>query len=186
MSIMFTILGEPASKANSREIVTRGGTWTTIAGKKVQVGGRPMVIKSEKARNYEADALRQIPPAAKQMLEGPVVVILRIYYASERPDLDESVILDVLQAKFDTVEGTDRRVLTRRGVYINDRQVREKHVYWDKDASNPRTAIEVRPLQAQQVDMLGGLAEVSTPAKRAQTLRKPVPVPETVGEGDPF
>ena len=46
--IRFTILGEAASKANSREIVVRGG--------------RPASIKSEKALKFEANALKQIPP----------------------------------------------------------------------------------------------------------------------------
>lgn len=144
--IAFTILGEPASKANSRKIVT--------------ICDRPSVIKSEKAREYEADALRQIPPKARQRLEGPVRVTLRIFYASERPDLDESVVLDVLQDRWkrdkrDTGQG---RILVQHGVYRNDRQVREKHVYHAIDRANPRTDVLVEPLQAQQADLLGSAA----------------------------
>lgn len=145
--ILFTILGEPASKANSRQIVT--------------IGDRPAVIKSKKARNYETDALMQIPPMARQRLEGPVRVTLRIWYASERPDLDESIVLDVLQdrwskAKRDKATGREVRPSARvqNGVYRNDRQVREKHVFHGIDRLNPRTEVMVEPLQAQQVDLL--------------------------------
>lgn len=132
--IAFTILGEPASKANSRQIVT--------------IGNRPSVIKSKKARDYETDALMQIPPAARQRIEGPVRVTLRIWYGSERPDLDESVVLDVLQDRY-ARRGAERS-LVQHGVYRNDRQVREKHVFHGIDRANPRTEIVIEPLQPQQ------------------------------------
>lgn len=137
-SIVFTILGEPASKANSRKIV--------------KIAGRPSVIKSEKARDYERDALKQIPPAARRQIEGPVRVTLRIFYASQRPDLDESVVLDVLQDRYKTVGKGEskRRELVQKGVYINDRQVREKHVFHAIDRVNPRTEVVIEPLQDQQ------------------------------------
>lgn len=146
MRIAFTILGEPASKANSRELVTRGAKVAIVDGKRARVGGRPMFIKSEKARNYEADALRQIPPAARIAMPGPVRITLRIWYATERPDLDESVILDVLQNRYVKDKNTGVRQLVQKGVYVNDRQVREKHVYWGKDPANPRAEIEVEPI----------------------------------------
>ena len=138
MKISFTILGEPASKSNSRQLVTFGRGEDK----------RPALIKSKKARNYERDALLQIPQEARVMLEGPVRVTLRIFYASERPDLDESVVLDVLQARYRKIGG--ERMLVQRGVYLNDRQVREKHVFHAIDRANPRTEIEVEPLVAQQ------------------------------------
>ena len=140
--IRLTILGEPASKANSREIVT--------------IGGRPSSIKSKKAREYERAALPQIPPAARQRIEGPVCVTLRIFYASERPDLDESVVLDVMQDRWHKRECNpfdgkpEPRALLQAGVYRNDRQVREKHVYHAIDRKNPRVEIEVKPIAAQQ------------------------------------
>jgi Holliday junction resolvase RusA-like endonuclease len=141
-AIRFTILGQPCSKANSRQIVT--------------IGGRPQVIKSQDARNYERDALRQIPAVARVRIEGPVRVTLRLFYASERPDLDESIVLDVLQDRYNkTIVGNDGaseklRTLVQSGVYRNDRQVREKHVYHHIDKANPRAEIEVEPLQPQQ------------------------------------
>ena len=131
--IAFTILGEPASKANSRKIVS--------------FGGRPASIKSEKARNFEQSAILQIPNEAKQMLAGRLRATITIFYASERPDLDESVVLDVLQAKF---KGTGKdRVCVRRGVYLNDRQVREKHVIHGVDRKNPRVEVEIVPVDVQ-------------------------------------
>ncbi|OGA95027.1 MAG: hypothetical protein A3E79_06600, partial [Burkholderiales bacterium RIFCSPHIGHO2_12_FULL_61_11] len=126
-------------KANSRKIVT--------------IAGRPSSIKSEKARDYEYQAVRQIPPAARQALEGPVSVTLRIFYASERPDLDESVILDVLQHRWSKAKKHKEtgvvlvpREIVQKGVYCNDRQVREKHVFHAIDRKNPRAEITVELL----------------------------------------
>ncbi|CAE6856912.1 hypothetical protein R75461_07761 [Paraburkholderia nemoris] len=145
--IAFTILGEPASKANSREIGTR--RYRDDDGR---VKTRPTVRKSDKALRFERYALRQIPANCRAQLTGPVRVTLRIFYASERPDLDESVVLDVLQSHYATVKvgGVKVRELVQRGVYANDRQVREKHVYHGIDRTNPRTEIIVEPLTAQQ------------------------------------
>jgi len=141
--IAFTILGQPCSKANSRQIVT--------------IGQRPQVIKSKAARDYEHDAVRQIPPAARQRLEGPVRVTLRLFYASERPDLDESIVLDVMQDRYATDrvpsgpgESTPVRRMVQAGVYRNDRQVREKHVFHGIDKANPRAEIVVEAIEAQQ------------------------------------
>lgn len=149
--IVFTILGEPASKANSREIVTlRYRDKATGAMK-----SRPQVRKSDKALDYERDALKQIPPKYRVRYTGPVAVTLHIFYASERPDLDESVVLDVLQDRYKTVErdGEKVRELVQRGVYVNDRQVREKHVYHGIDKANPRAEVHILPLQPQQTEL---------------------------------
>lgn len=129
--ISFTIFGEPASKANSRQIVT--------------IGGRPSSIKSKKARCYEVDALPQIPMEARVRIEGPVCVTLTIFYASERPDLDESVVLDVLQDRWSKRDSNGRRELMQAGVYRNDRQVREKHVFHAIDKVRPRVVVVVAP-----------------------------------------
>jgi len=108
-----TIFGEPASKANSRKIV--------------RYGGMSRIIKSAKALNYVDLFKAQIHPGWTP-LDGDVVVTMHIYYASRRPDLDESLILDLLQGS----------------MYLNDRQVKEKHIYWHLDKENPRTIIEVK------------------------------------------
>jgi Holliday junction resolvase RusA-like endonuclease len=153
--IKLTILGEPASKANSRQIVT--------------INDRPSSIKSKKARDYEFHALRQIPPAARQRLEGPVKVTMTIYYATERPDLDESLILDILQDRWKnlkTPDGSDR-FLVQPGVYRNDRQVRWKDIRHAIDKRNPRTEIVVEPLQAQQAALLDTTAPVARSKREA-------------------
>lgn len=154
--IRFTLFGEPASKANSRQIVT--------------IAGRPSSIKSKKARGYEHDALMQIPPFARQRIEGPVRVTLRIWYATERPDLDESIVLDVLQDRWKRITGTDgdsARHLLQAGVIRNDRQVREKHVFHGIDRVNPRTEVEVEPLFPQQAK----LAIIAKPATTQENER---------------
>ena len=114
MPLEFTIHGEPASKANSRKIVHNPAT------------KRPMVIKSKKARDYLKDFEKQCP-VCDPLLEGELAVTMTIHYASRRPDLDESLILDAMQGK----------------IYGNDRQVREKHVFHALDKENPRTDIAV-------------------------------------------
>ena len=136
--VRFTLYGQPASKANSRKIADVGPADNR----------RRIFIKSKQALAFERDALRQVPPAARQRIEGPVRVTLRMWYASERPDLDESLVLDVLQDRFKG-HGDDR-VLVQAGVYRNDRQVREKHVYHGIDRLQPRVEVLVEPLLAQQ------------------------------------
>lgn len=117
-AIALCILGEPASKANSRKMV--------------YVRGKPLFIKSEKALAY-AKAFKQQVQAAQMVslaFDGDVAVHMHIYYASRRPDLDESLILDLLQGI----------------AYENDRQVKEKHIYWGLDKDKPRTEIRVEKL----------------------------------------
>ncbi len=161
MIVRLTILGEPASKANSRQLVKFG------RGDKA----RPAIIKSQKARDYERDALRQIPPAARVELAGPVRVTLRIFYASERPDLDESVVLDVLQNRY--AGRGEARELVQRGVYANDRQVREKHVFHAIDRANPRSEIEVEALVAQPPSSLFGEVEIKFPSITVESEKVP-------------
>ena len=151
--IRLVILGQVVGHKNSYHIVT--------------IKGRPAVVKSKDALAYERDALRQIPPSARQRLEGPVRVTLRLYYATERPDLDESMVLDVLQDRF---KGKgEQRELVQKGVYRNDRQVREKHVHHLIDRANPRTEVEVEPLVMQQPDLLAGAPRVTPETAREES-----------------
>lgn len=118
MSLEFVIYGEPCSKANSRMIV--------------RFGNRPASIKSAKARSYEHQARLQLVKHGFTPIEGPVRVSMRIFYRTQRPDLDPSVVLDVLQGH----------------AYKNDRQVREMHLYHAIDKDNPRACIQVEALGA--------------------------------------
>jgi len=151
MRIEFVILGECVSKANSRQLVPRkkrrdDGTLTT----------RVMNIKSPEALAFEKAALRQIPPKARQRLEGPCRIAIRIWYRTERPDLDESLLLDCLQDRFETVKhGTgEKRVLVQRGVVRNDRQFRQKVILHGIDRHNPRAHVIIEPLQMQQMALV--------------------------------
>lgn len=141
-----TIYAEPASKANSRKLVTFGGEWLTIAGRRTRVGGRPASIKSDKARAFEKAVARQVP-VLSPMLGGRLCIIATIYYATERPDLDESVILDALQGR----------------VYANDRQVREKHIYHRIDRRNPRVVVFI-----EEMTELGFRPSRPAPVARAE------------------
>ena len=121
-SVRLLVLGEPASKANSRQLV--------------MFGKRPAIIKSKKALAYEKGAAPQILMQCRMAgwrlrAIGPMRVTMTIFYATERPDLDESVVLDVMQGI----------------VYGNDRQVREKHIVHAIDRDNPRAEIVVEALQ---------------------------------------
>ncbi|CAB3758507.1 hypothetical protein [Paraburkholderia humisilvae] len=151
MRIEFTILGQPASKANSREIVAR-----KVRNKSTgELQTRPMSIKSDAARDYEKTCLKQIPPKARQRLEGPCRIAVRVWYATERPDLDLSVLMDCLQDRYEWVKrGTgEKRVLVHRGVVRNDRQFRQQVFLHGIDRANPRAHIIVEPLHAQQLTL---------------------------------
>jgi len=118
--ILFTVYGEPASKANSRRMV--------------RFGNRPAFIKSDKAIKYGNMFLEQCPTLEK-LLTDDVKVEMVIHYATRRPDLDESLILDLMQGK----------------IYENDRQVREKHIYWGHSREKPRSIIRVSPMESGNI-----------------------------------
>lgn len=142
--IRFTIYGQLCSKANSYHIVT--------------IGKRPAIVKSKAALDYVRDALLQIPAEFRVRLEGPVRFSATIWYTSELPDLDESLILDVLQDRWSKphgpMKGQNARQLVQAGVYRNDRQVRQKRIDHGIDRTNPRVEILVEPLTAQQIGLL--------------------------------
>lgn len=112
--IHLIIHGEPASKANSRKLV--------------KFGNRIASIKSDKARGYARDFLLQVQPISP-LLTGELEMHIWIWYRTERPDLDESLVLDLLQGV----------------IYENDRQVRQRHVYHGVDKVNPRIEVFILP-----------------------------------------
>ena len=124
-------------------------------------------IKSKEAQQYEKDFLMQLPASVKQRLEGPVRVTMTLYYPTNLPDLDEALLLDLMADRYgkrpgkirkvapgEYVEEKAERVLISNGVYRNDRQVREKHIFHGIDASRPRAEIEVVPLEGQQMSLV--------------------------------
>ena len=96
----------------------------------VMFGKRPAIIKSQKARDYVKNFEKQCPKL-DTLVTDDLVVEITIFYGSRRPDLDESVILDCMQGK----------------IYVNDRQVKQKHIYWGLDRERPRTHVRVSPLE---------------------------------------
>jgi len=123
------IFGEPASKANSRRVV--------------HYGGMSRLIKSKKALTY-SDVFKQQCKPLSTLMTGDLRVTLHIYYASRRPDLDESLILDLMQGL----------------IYANDRQVKERHCYWGLDPDNPRAEIIIEKIPE--------VAPKKNPAKRTK------------------
>lgn len=118
--IQGVCFGNLASKSNTRRLVT--------------YGGRPHFIKSERAITCEQQFLPQLHKiiGKKLPLEGDVVLEATIFYDSNRPDLDESLFMDLLE---------------KAGAYKNDRQIKEKHIFRGLDRKNPRVEFLVYPLQ---------------------------------------
>ena len=123
------IFGEPASKANSRRVV--------------HYGGMSRLIKSKKALSY-SDVFKQQCGKLPTLMSGDLRVTLYIFYASRRPDLDESLILDLMQGL----------------IYENDRQVKERHCYWGLDPENPRAEIIIEKIPE--------VAPKKSPSKKTQ------------------
>jgi len=115
----LTIVGEPASKANSRRLVS--------------IKGRPAFIKSKKAIDYSKSFALQCP-TYDTLYEEDLVIALKIFYQSKRPDLDESLILDLLQGR----------------VYKNDRSIKLKYVEWGLDRQFPRILVVLGPVERKE------------------------------------
>jgi len=110
----LVIHGEPASKANSRQVT--------------RFKGNIKVIKSKKALNYLQAFQLQCRPIP--LMQGDLFCHIIIHYASRRPDLDDSLILDAMQGR----------------IYQNDRQIKERHIEWRLDRANPRAEILIGEL----------------------------------------
>ena len=136
VAFVWVIRGEPASKANSRRVV--------------RIGGMSRLIKSPKALTYSEVFKSQAEPLA-ELIEDDVRVTMFIHYASRRPDLDESLILDLLQGV----------------AYVNDRQVKEKHIYWHLDKTDPRAEIIIDVLPKEKPRKKRG-SKVSQPEGETQ------------------
>ena len=112
---IITIHSEPSSKANSRRLVS--------------IGGKPRFIKSKKALLYSREFSLQCP-TRKEMFEEDLSIAIKIYYRTRRPDLDESLILDLLQNK----------------VYKNDRSIKSKYIEHGLDKEQPHSVIVISSL----------------------------------------
>lgn len=116
-----TIQGTLPSMKNQRQIARAGR------------GGRPILIKSKKARAYEQIALRQIPHNVRVNTLHDVALTVYVYYPNRRHDVDIELLCDILQ---------------KAGVVKNDRQFRVKHsdgTMYDK--LNPRVEWQIESLK---------------------------------------
>jgi Holliday junction resolvase RusA-like endonuclease len=113
--LSIKILGNPSSKSNSRRIV--------------RFGGMSRMIKSQRALDYSV-VFKQQCPTISPLMSGDLRITLHIWYDSRRPDLDETLILDLMQDC----------------IYVNDRQVKERHCYWHLDTENPRAEILIEQI----------------------------------------
>jgi Holliday junction resolvase RusA-like endonuclease len=83
--------------------------------------------------NYSKDFVLQCP-TYDTLYEEDLAIALKIYYKSKRPDLDESLILDLLQGK----------------VYKNDRSIKLKYVEWGLDRQFPRILVVLGPVERRE------------------------------------
>jgi len=109
--VRILILGQCASKSNSRRIVMRGR--------------KPISIKSASAFEFCEAFERQCPQFDSPML-GDIRMDCTIYYRSGRSDLDDTLVCDLLQ---------------KCGVIQNDRQLKCKVLRGAVDKSQPRVEI---------------------------------------------
>ena len=113
--ISGVIHGSLANKSNSRKIVT--------------VRGRPMIIKSKEAREYEEKFRIAVLGSACGTVEGEKLYLkATVYQENMRRDLDVELLPDLLQ---------------KNGVIRNDRQIWEKHYVRQLDKLNPRVEFEI-------------------------------------------
>jgi Holliday junction resolvase RusA-like endonuclease len=113
MDFEFNVEGALKSKANSRQLVKRGG--------------RTISIKSNGALDYEKFAVLQLQQQAKKQKIKPIAdtvgLELEIFYPSRRNDLSPELFFDCLQ---------------KAGILVNDRQIIEYRCAKHVDKINPR------------------------------------------------
>ena len=114
------VYGELGSKSNSRKVV--------------RFGNRTAVIKSDTARQYCKDFLKQVG-ANRKPYEGPVKLTAICYYKDMRRDLDIALLQDLLQ------EGTPKNP---GACFIkNDRQIRHIEAIRKVDKDEPRVEFKL-------------------------------------------
>lgn len=129
--IELKISGELCSKSNSRRIVN--------------FGGHPKIIKSAKALAYEQSALMQIKTQLRAhrefiTMKNYVCIEVHSWYGSRRPDLDVSLLQDILE---------------KAGVYENDRQVAEIHAYKYRNVKDPKVIVRIHELTESEMSNSG-------------------------------
>ena len=121
--LSFTVYGNVRSKSNSRRLVT-------VRNKKTGKN-HPAFIKSQAALDFVNDFYKQCPKL-ETPLDGDLFIQTDIYYDSEKPDLDPSLVFDCLQAA---------------KIIVNDRRLRSHRVRHGIDKTSPRVEISIRPCE---------------------------------------
>ena len=93
-------------------------------------------IKSEKALRYSKLFARQCPTRGEIFTED-LIVCIKIWYKTRRPDLDESLILDLMEGN----------------IYHNDRSVKLKYIEHGLCRDAPKALILVAPLELKKKAM---------------------------------
>lgn len=144
--IQFVVKGEPVSLKNNKAL---GEEKTSKKGNRYRD-----IVNNSLVKSYQNFFWPQVPWKVLKMWDCPVRVIMKIWYSSRKPDLDEAIILDLMQAVYTKHPITKEKILSRRGVYINDRQVDQKFIYKGIDKYHPRTQIIVEPIEMTTTDDL--------------------------------
>lgn len=119
-----TILGELASKSNSRQIV--------------RFGSRMGVRKGDDALAWVKGCLLQLG-RCPTTYGGPVAMQVFAYYKDNRRDLDIALLQDCLQDKMGKAK-------FGAGIIVNDRQIKEIHAFRRIDKDRPRVEFSLRAL----------------------------------------
>lgn len=115
---MYTIRGNIPSKSNCYRIVT--------------INGKSKLAKSEALTKYEKSFYLQCPERGRDV-EGYFALKAKVYFSSNRPDLDNSlkILLDCLQ---------------HTGTIRNDRYCTRIEIEKMVDRKDPRVEYEVIPV----------------------------------------
>tara|TARA_R110000824_G_scaffold203111_1_gene387474 strand:- start:297 stop:617 length:321 start_codon:yes stop_codon:yes gene_type:complete len=90
-------------------------------------------IKSKKALDYSKMFADQCP-TREELFTEDLIVCMKIFYKTLRPDLDESLVLDLMQGR----------------IYKNDRSIKLKYIEHGLDRESPSTLIVVAPLEMKE------------------------------------
>jgi hypothetical protein len=103
----------------------------------VYFGGKPRLIKSAEALEYQQNFYKAIPQEfiGKKYgsLDVDLAVVMFIYYKSRRPDLSHEMLFDCLE--YEDKDHPERTV----ALINNDRYIREAHAFGFVDSHRPRT-----------------------------------------------
>jgi hypothetical protein len=131
----ITIPGNPGTKANSRQIVSR----QNANGERI-----PSIAKSDTALAYARAARFHLRDADLPRHDGPVLVIATMFYSSRRPDLTFDLVQDILQTEIKKAYGIEQVIFP--GAWENDRQVFVLLMRKKLDPDNPRAEISIYAL----------------------------------------